>query len=84
MDTSSTEHVVEKPAHYTRFEIEPIEFIMKNNLSFSTGNIVKYALRAGHKTYSGMDATESAIIDLEKVRRYAEMSINQLRGNDIL
>lgn len=84
MDTNSTEHVVEQPAHYTRFAIEPIEFIMKNDLDFATGNIVKYALRAGHKTYSGMDETESAIIDLEKVRRYAEMRINLMKGVDIL
>ena len=84
MDTSTTESVVNRPSHYTRFEIEPIEFILRNNLDFATGNICKYALRAGHKTYSGMDATESAITDLEKVRRYAEMKINLLKGGDIL
>ena len=84
MEATTTESIVEHPPHYTRYEVEPIEFILRNNLDFCTGNICKYALRAGHKTYSGMDATESAITDLEKVRRYAEMRINMLKGGDIL
>jgi hypothetical protein len=58
--------------------------MVKNNLPFHTGNIVKYAVRAGHKIYDGMDAVESEITDLEKVRRYAEMRINQLKGKAVL
>jgi hypothetical protein len=76
--------VVREPHHYTRFTIEPVTFIMKNGLDFETGNIVKYACRAGHKLYEGMDETQSAITDLEKVRRYAEMKINLLKGEDVL
>jgi Protein of unknwon function (DUF3310) len=67
------ENIVVRPAHYTQYEIEPITFIMKNRLSFETGNMVKYAVRAGSKVYDGLDKLQSEITDLKKVIRYAEM-----------
>lgn len=83
--------IIREPSHYTQFSLEPVTFIMQNRLSFEIGNIVKYACRAGSKLYptpdgSGgfLDSTESRITDLEKVRRYAEMEINRLRGESIL
>ena len=76
--------IVDRPAHYTQFDIEPIEFIMRNSLPFHTGNIIKYSLRAGSKIYDGMDPVESVFTDLKKVMRYAQMRINQLRGDSIL
>ena len=79
-----TDNIVNQPAHYARYEIEPVTFTMKNGLDFATGNIVKYALRAGHKSYEGKSPDESAIIDLQKVIRYAEMRINLIKGEDIL
>ena len=81
MDTSD---IINKPSHYSRFAIEPIEFIMRNGLPFHIGNIIKYSLRAGFKLYEGMDENESEIVDLGKVIRYAEMRINQLKGDSIL
>lgn len=72
--------VIYKPSHYTKWKIEPITFIMRNGMEFWRGNIIKYATRAGSKKYDGLDAIESEITDLEKVRRYAEMRINQLKG----
>lgn len=74
------EDIVVEPAHYTRWVIEPITYIMRNGMEFWRGNIVKYASRAGFKLYDGKDAVESEITDLKKVIRYAEMRINQLRG----
>lgn len=71
---------VYKPSHYAKWAIEPITFIMRNKMEFWRGNIIKYATRAGSKKYDGMDEIESEITDLEKVRRYAEMRINQLKG----
>lgn len=78
--TTKTTDIVVKPSHYTRWAIEPITFIMRNKMEFWRGNIVKYGSRAGFKTYDGLDAVESEIADLEKVRRYAEMRINELKG----
>ena len=79
-----TPDIINKPAHYTQYAIEPIEFIMRNDLPFQIGNIVKYSLRAGSKLYEGMDGRESEITDLGKVIRYAEMRIHQLKGESIL
>ena len=77
---------VREPAHYTQYNIEPITFIMANDPEgiFAKGNIVKYAMRAGKKLYPSMDEVQSEITDLEKVRRYAEMRINQLQGKEVL
>jgi len=71
---------VDKPSHYARWSIEPISFIMRNGFEYWRGNIVKYASRAGFKTYEDMTTSESEIVDLQKVIRYAEMRINQLNG----
>lgn len=76
--------IVTRPAHYAKWVIEPITFIMRNKMEFWRGNIIKYAARAGSKLYDGMDEVQSEIADLEKVRRYAEMRINELKGEDIL
>ena len=76
--------MIKEPRHYTQYEIEPVTFTMVNNLDFATGNIIKYSLRAGHKTYEGKDPCESAIIDLQKVIRYAEMKINLIKGEEVL
>lgn len=82
MDT--TEDLIDQPHHYARHAIQPIEFIMRNYMPFHTGNIIKYASRAGYKLYPGMSAAESEVTDLRKVIRYAEMRINQLTGSDNL
>lgn len=78
------EDIVRQPSHYAKWAIEPITFIMRNGFEFWRGNIVKYASRAGFKLYEGQDATESEITDLKKVIRYAEMRINQLKGEPVL
>lgn len=82
--TTPTGDIITKPQHYTRWPIEPIAFIMRNNFEFWRGNIVKYVSRAGYKLYDGQSETESEITDLKKVIRYAEMRINQLQGETTL
>ena len=76
--------IVHKPEHYARWTIEPITYTMMNGFEFWRGNIVKYASRAGYKMYDDMDEQESEITDLNKVIRYAEMRINQIKGADEL
>jgi hypothetical protein len=76
--------IVNKPSHYSHYDIEPVTFIMQNKMEFWRGNIVKYVCRAGFKRYDGMNVLDSEITDLEKVRRYAEMRINVLKGLDVL
>lgn len=50
-------------SHYEG-EIEPIQFIMANKMSFNRGNIIKYATRAGKK--SGQEK-----LDIHKIIDYA-------------
>lgn len=71
---------INNPKHYSLYAIEPIEFIMQNSLAFHTGNIVKYACRAGLKKYDGLTEQESETQDLLKIIRYAQFRINQLEG----
>jgi len=44
----ATERAIDKQIggnHYKAYKIQPIEFIVQNNLDFIQGNIIKYALR---------------------------------------
>ena len=50
--------------HYKTLKMQPIDYIVANDLSWCEGNIVKYATR--HKVKGGR-------ADIEKVIHYAEM-----------
>ena len=69
---------VVRPSYYTQYAIEPIEFIIRNELNFPIGNIIKYLMRAGHKPGN------SEIQDLRKAARYLEMYISHLEANPVL
>ena len=58
--------------HYTKFEIQPYEFISKNNLSFFQGNVVKYVCRYLKK---------GGIQDLEKIKHYIDLEILKLKDD---
>jgi hypothetical protein len=75
--------IIKSPDHYSKWAIEPIIFIMSNDLSFWRGNVIKYVVRAGSKHYVGMTPDESEITDLKKARRYIDMRLNQLEGKAI-
>ena len=57
-------------SHYKFFEIQPYEFISKNNLSFFQGNVVKYVCRYLNK---------NGIQDLEKIKHYCDLEIKKLK-----
>lgn len=56
------------PSHYLRFEIPPTEYIVKNNLSFLEGNVIKYVTR--HKYKGGSEDIRKAIRYLELILEY--------------
>lgn len=58
--------VVDRPAHYARFKIEPLTFILANNVGFAAGNVIKYVMR--HDAKDGLQ-------DLKKARRYLDVMI---------
>lgn len=55
--------------HYKSMKIQPVEFILANDLGFCEGNIIKYTCR--HKQKGGVQ-------DLKKVIHYAELLIKSL------
>jgi len=63
----------ENPGYYSRFDIEPIDFIEKNGLGFSVGNVIKYVTRYDDK--GGLE-------DLRKAKRYIEFLIASEEGRD--
>lgn len=57
---------ITQPKHYTK-AIEPIEFIVANNLNFCEGNVVKYITRWKDK---------GGVEDLKKAQQYIQFLIN--------
>jgi len=51
-------------SHYTNMAIQPVEYIVKNDIPYREANIIKYASR--HKLKNGAE-------DIKKVIHYAEM-----------
>ena len=53
-------------SHYSNMPIEPIAYILANNIGFSEGNIIKYVSR--WKVKNGIE-------DLKKARHYLDILI---------
>jgi hypothetical protein len=53
-------------SHYKNMAIQPIEYIVKNNIPYIEGNVIKYISRWKQK--NGVD-------DLRKARHYIDMLI---------
>lgn len=60
------------PQHYSRWKIEPWDFIAANKLDFLTGNVIKYVMR--HDGKNGLE-------DLQKARVYLDKLISEARKN---
>ena len=60
---------IKQPPHYFRFKIEPITFIMQNDIPYAEGNAIKYICRwrFKHKT------KEAQIEDLKKAKQYIDL-----------
>ena len=58
--------------HYKKYVIQPAEFIIKNNIGFCEGNIIKYILRFKDK---------GGIADLEKAKHYIELLIDSTNSS---
>ena len=65
------EHIT-NPKHYDQvgFGIQPLEYIMANELDFLEGNVIKYVSRYPHK---------GGVNDLLKARTYIEKLIERER-----
>jgi hypothetical protein len=59
-------------SHYQKYAIQPIEFIVKNNIPFLEANVIKYIVR--YKDKNGIE-------DLKKAKHYLEMLIENYESN---
>jgi hypothetical protein len=73
MTEYTTDHQVRNPSHYSRWKIEPIDFIRANQLDALRANIIKYIMR--------YDAKEG-MKDLLKARRYLDWLIEDAQVDD--
>ena len=60
------------PPHYARWDIEPVSFIMRNQIPYAEGNVIKYVMR--HDMKGGAK-------DIDKAIRYLEM-IKEVQYNE--
>jgi len=60
--------VIKKPKHYAKHNIEPIDFITENKLSFCEGNVIKYICRWRDK---------GGIESLKKAKQYIDFIIDK-------
>lgn len=60
-------------SHYKNMVIQPIEYIVKNNLPYIDGNIIKYVSRWRAK---------NGVEDLRKARHYIDMLIESETNDD--
>ena len=58
--------------HYKDMAIQPVEFVMKNNLNYCQSNIIKYACR--YKDKNGKE-------DLLKIKHYVDLLIEMEYGD---
>jgi hypothetical protein len=57
--------------HYLKYKIQPIDFIIKNNLDFCQGCVIKYILRFKEK---------GGVQDLLKAKHYIELLIDSTKS----
>lgn len=74
-DESDSDTVEQKKdVHYHKCKIEPIEYILANNLGFCEGNIIKYITRYKDKG--------KPLDDLRKIKVYVDYIIDDLTKAD--
>ncbi len=67
--TGSVIDDINRPHHYTRGGIQPIDFIEANDLDFLEANVIKYVVRYPHKG--------TPLKDLHKAKFYLERLIRR-------
>lgn len=58
--------------HYKKLKIQPVEYIMANNIPYMEGNVIKYVTRWRSK---------AGVQDLEKAAHYLQLLIEQEKKN---
>ncbi len=69
---------VKKPTHYFRYKIEPITFIMQNEVPYAEANAIKYLMRWRYKH----PTKEKRLEDLHKAKQYIDILIEKETQED--
>ena len=67
------EDMINKPSHYTQWWIEPLDFIISNDMSFPQWNVIKYVTRYKYKNW---------LEDLKKAKVYLNKLIESYEVHD--
>ena len=67
--------IKEHPSYYSRFTIQPIDFISANKIDFLAGNVIKYVCRYDAK--NGVEDLKKAKVYLEKLIERTEKEENK-------
>lgn len=59
--------------HYQSQGVQPIDFILANELDFCEGNVIKYITRWKYR---------GGLTDLEKAKHYLEFLIEDVKGKE--
>lgn len=77
------QNMVEHPSHYAWLKekcgVEPQDIM--RHMNSNLGQVLKYVLRAGHKSEKGISDKEKHIEDLEKALFYLKDEIKMLKEN---
>lgn len=65
--------------HYGCFNMQPIQYILANNLCFCSGNVIKYVSRGVAPNAS----PTNRLTDLRKARHYIDMLIEKELSNHV-
>lgn len=65
---------VAQQKHYTQWKMQPITFIVVNDLDFCQGNVIKYVMR--YKEKNGLE-------DLKKAKVYIDYLIQKLEKGEV-
>ena len=64
---------IKDPKHYSRWKIEPVQFMMENEIPYAEGNVIKYIMRWRYK--GGLEV-------LHKAQEYINLLIeNELENS---
>ena len=66
------------PGHYSRFKIQPLDFIAENNLDFLQGNVIKYVCRYDAK--NGLEDLHKARVYLDKLTARVQAEQQKIRS----
>lgn len=84
VDGAEKESRVNHPSHYTWLKdlcgIEVID--ITRHMNFNLGNVIKYTLRAGHKSEEGLSDKQKHIEDLKKALFYIKDEIKRLEEKE--